>query len=110
MHVDSPATVIQTAEHRGVYSIGFQSIAAKALAPKFWISGLGFTWGPFMTATAKSVVAGSFKPAMVREGLGQMMAVAPFRPRSARGNAGPGHGRRREGLKRLQPVRRPGDR
>src|SRR5580658_1460764 len=79
MHVDSPATVIQTAESRGKYSIGFQSVAAQALAPKYWITGLGFTWGPFMTETAKSVIAGTFKPAMVREGLGQgMMAVAPF--------------------------------
>jgi basic membrane lipoprotein Med (substrate-binding protein (PBP1-ABC) superfamily) len=34
-----------------------------------------------MTATAKSVSTGSFKPAMVRLGLGQgMMAVAPFGP------------------------------
>jgi basic membrane protein A and related proteins len=81
MHVDSPATIIQIAESRGVYSIGFQSIEAKALAPKGWLTGLGFTWGPFMTATAKSVIAGSFKPAMVRLGLGQgMMAVAPFGP------------------------------
>jgi len=81
MHVDSPATIIQIAESRSVYSIGFQSIEAKALAPKGWLTGLGFTWGPFMTATAKSVMAGSFKPAMVRLGLGQgMMAVAPFGP------------------------------
>jgi basic membrane protein A and related proteins len=80
MHVDSPATVIQTAEKRGVYSIGFQSIEARKLAPKGWITGLGFTWGPFMTATAKSVMAGAFKPAMVREGLGQMLAIAPFGP------------------------------
>lgn len=79
MHVDSPATVIRVAESRGVYSIGFQSNAAMVLAPKGWITGLGFTWGPFMTATAKSVMAGSFKPAMVRQGLGEhMMAVAPF--------------------------------
>ncbi|HXY99944.1 MAG TPA: BMP family ABC transporter substrate-binding protein [Stellaceae bacterium] len=79
MHVDSPATVIQVAESRGVYSIGFQSIEARALAPKGWLTGLGFTWGPFMTATAKSVIAGSFKPAMVRQGLGEgMLAVAPF--------------------------------
>jgi basic membrane lipoprotein Med (substrate-binding protein (PBP1-ABC) superfamily) len=80
MHVDSPATVIQTAESHGVYSIGFQSIAARQLAPKFWLTGLGFTWGPFMTSTAKSVIAGSFKPAMVREGLGEMMTIAPFGP------------------------------
>jgi len=81
MHVDSPATIIQVAEGRSAYSIGFQSIEAQQLAPKFWITGLGFTWGPFMTETAKSVIAGTFKPAMVREGLGQgMMAVAPFGP------------------------------
>jgi basic membrane protein A len=78
MHVDSPATVIQAAENRGAYSIGFQSVEAHALAPKGWITGLGFTWGPFMTETAKSVMAGTFKPAMVREGLGQMIAIAPF--------------------------------
>jgi basic membrane protein A and related proteins len=79
MHVDSPATVIQAAESRGVYSIGFQSIEARQLAPKGWVTGLGFTWGPFMTATAKSVIAGTFHPAMVRQGLGEgMMAVAPF--------------------------------
>ena len=71
MHVDSPATVIQAAESRGVHSIGFQSVEARALAPKGWITGLGFTWGPFMTETAKSVMAGTFKPAMVREGLGK---------------------------------------
>jgi basic membrane protein A and related proteins len=78
MHVDSPATVIQVTEGRGAYSIGFQSIEARRLAPKGWITGLGFTWGPFMTETAKSVIAGTFKPAMVREGLGQMIAIAPF--------------------------------
>src|SRR5580704_15767741 len=79
MHVDSPATIIQTAEGRGSYSIGFQSLEARALAPKGWLTGLGFTWGPFMTETAKSVIAGAFKPAMVRLGLGQgMVTVAPF--------------------------------
>ena len=79
MHVDSPATILQVAESRGVYSIGFQSIEARALVPKGWVTGLGFTWGSFMAATAKSVMEGTFKPAMVRQGLGQgMMAVAPF--------------------------------
>jgi basic membrane protein A len=79
MHVDSPATIIQAAVSRNAFAIGFQSIEAAQLAPKFWITGLGFTWGPFMTETAKSVMAGTFKPAMVRQGLGQgMMAVAPF--------------------------------
>jgi len=79
MHVDSPATIIQVAEQRSAYSIGFQSIEARQLAPNGWLTGLGFTWGPFMTATARAVIAGTFKPAMVRQGLGQgMMGVAPF--------------------------------
>jgi basic membrane lipoprotein Med (substrate-binding protein (PBP1-ABC) superfamily) len=79
MHVDSPATVLQTAEGRGVYAIGFQSIEARTLAPKGWLTGLGFAWGPFMTATARSVIAGTFKPAMIRQGLGEgMMVIGPF--------------------------------
>src|SRR5580704_6068655 len=79
MHVDSPATIIQVAESRAAYSIGFQSIEARQLVPKGWLTGLGFTWGPFMTATANSVIAGTFKGAMVRQGLGQgMLMVAPF--------------------------------
>ncbi|HEX9432535.1 MAG TPA: BMP family ABC transporter substrate-binding protein [Burkholderiales bacterium] len=79
MHVDSPATVIQIAENRGVYSIGFQSIEARALAPKGWITGLGFNWGPYMTETAQQVVNGTFKGKMVRLGLREkMLVVAPF--------------------------------
>ena len=78
MHVDSPATIIGLAESRAVMSIGFQSVEARQLAPKGWITGLGFTWGDFMTETAKSVMAGRFKPAMVRRGLGSMLVLAPF--------------------------------
>ncbi len=79
MHVDSPATIIRVAESRGAYSIGFQSVEARALAPKGWITGLGFTWGPYMTEAARQVLAGTFKGSMVRRGLGEkMLAVAPF--------------------------------
>jgi basic membrane protein A and related proteins len=81
MHVDSPATIIQIAESRGAMSIGFQSLESRKLAPKGWITGLGFTWGPFMTQVAKSVIAGAFKPGFVRQGIEDgMMAVAPFGP------------------------------
>jgi basic membrane protein A len=81
MHVDSPATVIQTAEGRGAMSIGFQSLQAQKLAPKGWITGIGFTWGKFMTQVAQSVINGTFKPGFVRQGFADgMMAVAPFGP------------------------------
>jgi len=79
MHVDSPATIIQAAEARGAMSIGFQSVESKQLAPKGWITGLGFTWGEFMTEVAKSVIAGTFQSGFVRRGLGEgMMAIAEF--------------------------------
>ena len=80
MHVDSPATVIQTAEARGAMSIGFQSIAARALAPKGWITGLGFRWEGFFTEVAKSVMDGTFKADSVHWGLGPrgMVQIAPF--------------------------------
>jgi basic membrane protein A and related proteins len=80
MHVDSPATIVQTAEGRGTHSIGFQSLAAAQLAPKGWVTGLGFTWGPFMTGVANAVISGTFKPGFVRAGLGNMMVIAPFGP------------------------------
>jgi basic membrane protein A and related proteins len=78
MHVDSPATIIQIAESRGAMSIGFQSIEAKQIAQKGWITGLGFSWGGFMTDTAKSVMAGTFKGSMVRQGLGSMLVTAAY--------------------------------
>ena len=78
MHVDSPATIIQTVEARGGMSIGFQSIEARALAPKGWITGLGFTWAPFFKEVAISVMAGKFSAQAVYQGLGQMVAIAPF--------------------------------
>lgn len=79
MHVDSPATVIQIAENRGAYSIGFNSVQARQIAPKGWITGLGFDWGPYMISVAKQVMAGTFKGSMVRQGLAEkMLVVAPF--------------------------------
>src|ERR1700684_4344872 len=52
IHVDSPATIIQVAESRGEGSIGFQSVAAEQLAPKGWLTGLGFARGAVLAAPA----------------------------------------------------------
>jgi len=78
MHVDSPATIIRTVEARGGMSIGFQSVEARALAPRGWLTGLGFTWGPFVVRVAKEVMAGKFRGDAVYQGLGEMVAMAPF--------------------------------
>jgi basic membrane lipoprotein Med (substrate-binding protein (PBP1-ABC) superfamily) len=78
MHVDSPATIIQTVEARGAMSIGFQSVEAHVLAPKGWITGLGFTWAGFFKEVAQGVIAGRFDANPTYLGLGKMIAIAPF--------------------------------
>lgn len=81
MHVDSPSTVISTAESRGVYSIGFQSLEAQKFAPEFWISGTGFTLGDKLTWVASTVIDGTWTPIFKRWGIADgAMAIAPFGP------------------------------
>ncbi|OQB23829.1 MAG: Purine-binding protein precursor [Firmicutes bacterium ADurb.Bin182] len=79
MHVDSPATVISTAESRGVYSIGYQSLEAQKFAPEYWITGTGFTYGEKLTELISSVIEGTWQPAYKRWNLADgAMSIAPF--------------------------------
>ncbi len=81
MHVDSPATVISTAESRGIYSIGFQSLEAQKFAPKYWITGVGFTLGDKLTWVASTVIDGTWEPIFKRWGMDEgAMQIAPFGP------------------------------
>jgi basic membrane lipoprotein Med (substrate-binding protein (PBP1-ABC) superfamily) len=82
MHVDSPATILSTAESRGVYTIGFQSLAAQQFAPEYWITGTGFTLGGKLTWLASTVLDGSWQPIFLRCGMVDgCMAMAPFGPK-----------------------------
>ncbi len=82
MHVDSPATVISTAETRGIYSIGYQNLAAQQFAPEYWISGTGFTLGEQLTRLASGVIDGTWQPEFLRCGIAAgCMAIAPFGPK-----------------------------
>ena len=82
MHVDSPSTVISTAESRGVYSIGYQNLAAQEFAPEFWISGTGFTLGDKLTWLASTVIDNTWEPIFLRCGISDgCMAIAPFGPK-----------------------------
>ena len=81
MHVDGPATVISTAETRGVSSIGFQSLAAQQFAPEGWITGIGFTLGDTLTWLTSTVIDGTWEPIFLRCGLADgCMAMAPYGP------------------------------
>ncbi len=82
MHVDSPATVVSTAETRGAYSVGFQSLHAQEFAPEYWISGTGYTLGDTLTWLTSTVIDGTWEPIFLRCGLWDgCMAMAPFGPR-----------------------------
>jgi basic membrane protein A and related proteins len=82
MHVDSPSTIISTAESRGIYSIGYQNLAAQQFAPEYWISGTGFTLGDKLTWLASTVKDDTWKPIFLRCGIKDgCMAVAPFGPK-----------------------------
>ena len=82
MHVDSPATVISTAESRSVYSIGYQSLEAQKFAPNYWITGTGFTFGDKLTWIASTVIDGTWKPMFKRWSMAEgAMAIAPFGPK-----------------------------
>ena len=81
MHVDGPATVIGTAESRGVYSIGFQSLAAQQFAPEGWVTGIGYTLGDTLTWLTSTVIDGTWEPIFLRCGIADgCMAMAPYGP------------------------------
>jgi basic membrane protein A and related proteins len=77
--VDSPISVVQTAEQRGIYSIGYHSAAGANFAPKGWISGVDFNWGPLFVKYAHQVMNGTWKATMDRPGLSaDIVRLAPF--------------------------------
>jgi len=79
--VDSPITVVQSAEKRGAYSIGYHYIGVQKFAPKGWISGVAFTWGELYTRFAKQVLDGTWKSEALLGNLGDdYLTIAPFGP------------------------------
>jgi basic membrane protein A and related proteins len=82
-NVDSPTTVVSTAESRGIYSVGYQDLAAQQFAPQYWISGTGLTLGGQLTFLAQEVIDGKWGDVQfARCGLKDgCIAVAPFGPK-----------------------------
>jgi len=81
MIVDSPITVVQTAEKRGAYSVGYHYLGAQNFAPKGWISGVAFTWGGLYTRFAKQVMEGTWKSENILGDLASdLITIAPFGP------------------------------
>jgi basic membrane protein A len=89
--VDSPITYVKTAESRHVFSIGYHSAAAAKYAPKYWVSGVDFNWGPMFTTMAKQVEAGTWKAknwiAPVKMGVARLAPFGPQVPAAAKAKA-----------------------
>jgi basic membrane lipoprotein Med (substrate-binding protein (PBP1-ABC) superfamily) len=79
--VDSPITVVQAAEKRSAYSVGYHYLGVQKFAPKSWIGGIAFTWGHLYTRFAKQVMDGTWKSENIQGGLGDdYLTLAPFGP------------------------------
>lgn len=80
MHQDSPITVVQTAESRGVFSVGYHADLHQ-FAPKGWLTGAMWDWGPLYLEIARSVKNKSWQSGQYRAGMaGGAVKIAPFGP------------------------------
>jgi len=66
-HVDSPKVVIETAEHRGVFSTGYHASQA-ALAPKGYLTGAEWNWPTVYKAYIEKIQSGQPWEHLVRGG------------------------------------------
>src|SRR6266849_6216536 len=79
MLVDSPSTVVQTADKRGIMSIGFHCLCVEKSAGKGWLTGIGFIWGDLFTKFVSDVLTGTWKSANVVGSLDKGYAqIAPY--------------------------------
>lgn len=81
MIVDSPITVVKTAEERGIHVIGFHSDALQEFAPNGWLTGVAYTWGPLFTRIVQSVEDGTWKSEHIRGGVeSDFVTLAAYGP------------------------------
>ncbi len=58
-HQDCTATVIKTAEAKGAFTVGYHADAS-ALAPKGWLTGSQWKWGPLYVDLVRTTIDGKF--------------------------------------------------
>jgi basic membrane protein A len=87
---DSPTAVVQTAEKEGAYSIGNHADLNK-FAPKGWLTGGKWNWGPYYVKVANSVIANTWKPASdslgMKDGAIELSSFGPSVPKSVQQEA-----------------------
>jgi simple sugar transport system substrate-binding protein len=77
-HVDSPKVVIETAEHRGIFSCGYHASQAK-LAPNGYLTGAEWNWEKVYTGFVNDFVAGKALPNLFRGGIKEgVVRTSPY--------------------------------
>jgi basic membrane protein A len=76
--VDSPITIAQTAEKRGILMVG-KDVDVHDRAPKAWLTGVSWNWGPMMEKTVREIQGGAWTPAALHGDLASGTVVLdPF--------------------------------
>jgi simple sugar transport system substrate-binding protein/basic membrane protein A len=88
-HQDCTGTIIKAAEAAKAFSVGYH-YDAKSLAPKGWLTGSEWNWGPLYGAMVKNILAGKFAGGTFNTnyslgfsgglGITSPMDLAPFGP------------------------------
>jgi basic membrane lipoprotein Med (substrate-binding protein (PBP1-ABC) superfamily) len=79
--VDSPITVVKTAESRGLKSVGIWSASLKDFAPQGWLTGIAFNWGGVYIQEVKDVLAKTWKPGHLVGGIeSPIVTLADYGP------------------------------
>jgi len=77
-HVDSPKVVIETAEHRGIFSTGYHASQA-ALAPKGYLTGAEWNWEVVYKAYIEKIQKGEAWDHLVRGGFKEgFIKMSPY--------------------------------
>lgn len=81
-HQDCTKTIVETAERKGAMSVGYHADAS-SLAPKGWLTGSVWNWGPLYTDIVRTILDGKWKgskyDAQYRVGIeDQTIKLAPF--------------------------------
>ena len=80
MHQDCPKPIIEEAARRNVYVVGYHADGS-SVAPKAWITGAEWVWGPTMIQLTSQILDGTFKPTVLRYGPQEgIVDLAPFGP------------------------------
>jgi basic membrane protein A len=78
MHVDSPKTIVELAEQKGVMVTGYHANQA-TLAPKGYLTGAEWNWSKVYTDYLKMIQAGKPYPHLLRGGLKEgFVTVSPY--------------------------------